>query len=199
MSKFLENIFLTTTAFLVVSCSSTEQEAPTSAELKGGRTVDLTSNNVFAWKKEDVQRGDGNTITGGKRSQFDKKVDSSYGKKDSRVPAYFQKGYNSKKWSGKKDYSKGSYKTDGWGGTKGSRFSQSKSREASRKGAAASGQSFRTNNYRVSGAREAGATPVNRGYTSYDNKKWGYKPPIYTVDEYRQLSVGQTRSLLGKD
>jgi len=183
----------------ISACSSTEtsSEEFTSAELKGGREMSLTQNNPFAWKKDDVQRGDGDVITGGKRSSFDKRVASSYGTKDSS-PKYTSKRYQSKAWVGNKDYSKGSFRTQEWGSNKKSRYAGRASNEAGST-ARAAGQKYKTGQFGSGSARESTKSAVNHTANSYGGKRWGYKPPIYSYDEYRQMTIGQTRSLLGKD
>ncbi len=179
------------------ACSSAQKEEASTTELQSGRNISLNENNIFAWKKEDVSRGENNEITGGKRSQFDKRAQAAFGK-GAKSPDFYKRDYHSKAWTGKKDYSKGSFKTNRWNGGGSSRFSGKNSRESQRS-ANASGKRFRTSNFNTGSAREKSYSAVNHSSSSYDNRRSSFRPTIFSLSEYRQMSLGQSRSLLGKE
>ncbi len=182
---------------LLVACSGSEDAEPSASQFEKGKMIDLNSNNVFAWNPEDVQRGENNEITGGKRSQYDRRANAAFGKNGSSAPAYLSKSYHAKAWTGKKDYSKGSYKTEDWKGGKRSRFSSLTSREAG-KTSRSSGKRFQTNGYRVGAARESQTSGVSSQASHYGSRRYGRKLQIFSQDDNRQMSLEQSRSLLGK-
>lgn len=190
----------------LVSCSSLSSETglEPSTERTGAREIAIDEgggNNPFAFNNEDVQQGDNGSITGGKRSQYDSKMKSAYAQANGTVPAYMQRSYQQKAWAGGKDYSAGSYQTSkNSNAGKKSWFGGRKSNEASQV-ARASGQDFSTGSYRTGSANETGQS-VKTGSNAYTESRnsngWGGIPVILTTDEYRSISMGQTKSLLGR-
>jgi hypothetical protein len=185
----------------LVSCSSSSSTAETDLEPTGGGEVNIKKNNPFAFKNEDVERGDSDSITGGKRSQYDARKQSAYAKANGTLPAYLQKSYQKKAWAGGKDYSTGSYQTGSYGDAgKKSRFGGRKSNESNQI-ANASGQNFSTGSYRTGSANESGRgiQKKSSAYTESRNKNgWGRTPTILSEGEYRSISMGQAKSLLGR-
>ncbi len=190
--------------FGLASCSSSDSETGlTAPEPTGARKVEIGkdgSNNPFAFKKSDVEQGDNGLITGGKRSQFEQRASSAYANANSKAPAYLQKSYNKQTWAGAKDYSTGSYKTSGY--RKSGRKSWFGGRESSqsKKVASAAGKGFGTGSYRTGNATESGRA-VSTGSSAYVDRQardgWR-RVKIIESDEYRSLSMGQAKSLLGR-
>lgn len=184
------------------ACSSAESEvsAPEVAAVKSGGEYSLRQNNPFEWSNEDIKRDDGGNFAGGKRSEYDQKKMASYGK-DRKAPGYFSRDYHSKAWNGSKDYSVGSFQGGesyresekrSWFGGKKSHADGLAARER--------GKSFQTGNYRAGSANETGqmVRVPSSGYV--ESRRSVKRKPLLVIeeDEYRQLSVDQSRSLLGK-
>lgn len=188
----------------LVSCSSSDESGASAEPQESGAKNwgELTdNNNPFVFKKEDVESGEDGVVTSGKRSQFDKRTRSAYAEANSSVPSYLQKDYQKKAWAGGKDYSTGSYKTKGFGGSdKKSWFAGKSSNEAS-KVARASGQNYATGSYRTGSANETGRS-VASGSSNYVERRaadgWGRSPAILTPQDQRKLTMGQAKSLLGR-
>ena len=187
----------------LVSCSSSTQETGLESETQGARMVTIDKdgdNNPFAFKKGDVEQGDSGLITGGKRSQFEQKASSAYADANSNSPAYLRKSYNRKTWAGPKDYSTGSYKTRGFrqSGQK-SRFGDRKATQGN-KVANARGKGFETGSYGT-GSFSEGGRKISTGSSSYVDQQardgWR-RLKIIESDEYRSISMGQAKSLLGR-
>jgi hypothetical protein len=201
MSRILQVSCLAALFVGVVSCSSNQVDT---GEVKGtavetGSEYHLNQKNPFEWSSEDVQKGSGGTFEGGKRSQFDKKGESSYAK-SRKTPGYFSRDFQSAAWNGSKDYSAGSYsggeKTSAAG--KKSWFGWKKNKDAN-KVARAAGQNFRTGNYTTASARESGNIVASPNSSYADSQRIGAKPVIiYSQESYRQMTIDQSRSLLGK-
>ena len=190
----------------LVSCASSSSSdsdaiAGGGAPVKSETTIGKDSN-PFAFKQTDIQQGDDGSITGGKRSQYESKVESAYAKANSSVPAYLQRSYQKTAWSGKKNYSAGSYETSESKNTgKRSWFGGRKSNEANQV-ARASGQDYSTGSFKTGGANESGRS-VRTGSNAYTESRtsdgWGRRPVILNEGEYhRNLSLGQAKSLLGR-
>lgn len=194
---------LLTLPIFLGACSSTESEvqAPELAAQQTGQEYSLRQNNPFEWSNDDIQRDDGGNFAGGKRSEYDQKKVASYGK-DRKAPGYFSRDYHSKAWNGSKDYSAGSYQG-------GKSYSESNKRswfggKKSRAGdqvAQGTHQSYRTGSYGTGSATETGQSArvaPNSGYLK--SRQSVKRKPLLIIeqDEYRQLSVDQSRSLLGK-
>lgn len=187
----------------LVSCSSSSPETGLAPEPSGAKQVDISkdgSNNPFAFSKEDIQRGDDGSITGGRRSQFELKADSAYARANADKAAYLQRSYNKETWSGSRRYSTGSYQTKANANSqRKSWFGGRKSRDAGRV-ARASGSGYQTGSYRTGSANENGRTRAT-GSSAYVDEQvedgWR-KIRILDSKEYRSLSLGQARSLLGR-
>ncbi len=193
------------TATGLISCSSSDPEVVDfTPESTGGRNIQIGEdggNNPFAFKQEDIQQGDDGTITGGKRSQFDSRLESAYAKANSSVPAYMERSYQKAAWSGGKDYGTGSYETaESKNSGKRSWFGGRKSKEANQV-AKAAGRNYGTGSYRTGSANETGRS-VKTGSNAYAKSRagngWARKPVILTEDQYRSISMGQAKSLLGR-
>ena len=191
--------------FGLAACSSTSTESADTGEVKGtavesGGSYHLNQKNPFEWSADDVKRGENGNFEGGKRSQFDSRSQASFGK-DRKAPGYLSRDYHAAKWNGNKNYSAGSYNAGSKESSqaKKSWFGWNKNRD-SNKVARASGQNYRTGSYTTGSARESGnivASPSN-AYTD-EKQRIGSKPLIiYSQKSYRQMSLDQSRSLLGK-
>jgi hypothetical protein len=187
----------------LVSCSSSDPESGLIPEPTGANQVEIGkdgSNNPFAFKKEDIQQGDNGSITGGKRSQYEERADSAYARANADAPAYLQKSFHRKAWSGSQDYSTGSYRTgsNSQAETK-SRFANRKS-NSSNKVARAAGQAFGTGSYGTGRANENGNTVTtgSSGYVDEQARDGWRKVPILEGDEYRSISMGRAKRLLGR-
>ena len=184
------------------ACSSQKVDT---GEVKGtaqesGGEYNLNQKNPFEWSADDVKRGEDGSFQGGKRSRYDARSAAAYSK-DRKVPGYFSRDYQTSAWSGDKSYNTGSYRESSKASREGKRswFGWNKSRE-SNKVARASGKDFRTGSYQVGAARESGntvATPSS-AYTD-ERQRIGAKPMIiFSQQSYRQMTVDQSRGLLGK-
>lgn len=200
MQRFLSLAILTAG---LVSCSNSDSESGLTPEPTGARQVEIGrdgSNNPFAFNKEDIQRGDDGSITGGKRSQYDSLADSAYARANADAPAYLQKSYHKEAWAGGKDYSTGSYKTgaNSNAGTT-SRFAGRQS-DSSNKVARAGGQTFGTGSYGTGRANENGRTMATgtSGYVDEQARDGWRKVKILEGNEYRSISMGQAKRLLGR-
>lgn len=198
----LRALLLIATAAGLVSCSSSDQgEASVEPERTGANKMDISSgNNPFAFKKEDVNRGaDG--VVSGKRSMYDKKAESAYAAANSKTPSYLKKSYQKTAWRGGKNYSTGSFATSSYGESdKSSRFAGQSSRESTRV-SRSSGVDYSTGSYRTGSANEAGRSIVKEtnAYTERQTADgWGRSAPILSETEYRKMSMGQAKSLLGR-
>ncbi|MDA7531420.1 hypothetical protein OAF51_03180 [Akkermansiaceae bacterium] len=187
----------------LVSCSSSTKDTGLESMDQGARMVTIDkegNNNPFAFKKSDVEQGDSGLITGGKRSQFEQRAGAAYADANSQAPAYLKKSYNRKTWAGPKDYSTGSYKTSGF------RKSDQKSGFGNRKAsqgnivASAGEKGFGTGSYRTGSSSESGRK-ISTGSSSYVDQQardgWR-RLKIIESDEYRSISMGQAKSLLGR-
>ncbi|YCM44878.1 hypothetical protein V2O64_02450 [Verrucomicrobiaceae bacterium 227] len=159
------------------------------------------NNNPFSFKKEDVESSSDGVVTSGKMSQFNERTKSAYAESNSKVPSYLQKDYQKKAWAGGKDYSTGSYKTEGFGESeKKSWFAGKSSNEAS-KVSRASGQNYATGSFQTGSANETGRS-VTTGRNAYAHNRaadgWGRSPDILTPQDQRKLTMGQAKSLLGR-
>jgi len=185
----------------LVSCSSSPNESGIDPEPSGANQVKISEgNNPFAFSKEDVQTGGDGRVTGGKRSQFEMKAESAYAKANAETPKYFQKSYQQQAWSGSRDYRTGSYQTASNSNSKRkSWFGRRKSSSAG-KVAGVSGQGYDTGSYRTGQSNESGRTQAtgSSGYVDEQRRDGWRKIQILENKEYREISMGQARSLLGR-
>lgn len=200
--KSLMLILFGLAAFFLGACSSNKKS---SNELypQGARVLDESGIGKKYSALKDVQIDEDGTITGGKRSQFDRASRGSRSHKNYKTPDYLTKNYNQKQWNGSKDYATGSYQ-----GTSQARERNQNSRFQGNQANVAGQQAwldnkqYSTGSYQTAGARESQQTAVQGGENAQvaERKKvWGWTPKIYSADEYRDMSISQTRSLLGKD
>ncbi len=188
----------------LVSCSSSSEETGLTPEPSGARKIDISEsggNNPFSYKDEEVQRGEDGTIAGGRRSRYSTKMESAYAKANSEVPSYMQSSYQKAAWSGGKNYGTGSYQTSrSEKEEKRSWFGGRKSKENT-KVARASGRDFSTGSFQTGSANEGGRS-VRKKNSSYVESRsgnaWAGKPVILSEGEYRSISMGQAKSLLGR-
>ena len=189
----------------LVSCSSSSSdESGLTPEREGARQIQIGedgSNNPFAFKKEDIQQGDNGSITGGKRSQYSTELESAYAKVNREVPSYLQSSYQKTAWSGGKNYGTGSYETSAsQQAQKKSWFGGRKSQEAQRV-ARASGRDFSTGSFRAGSASESGQSAPTKKSAYAESRAgnaWARKPVILSEGEYRSISRGQAKTLLGR-
>ncbi|MGJ8697244.1 MAG: hypothetical protein ACSHYF_13080 [Verrucomicrobiaceae bacterium] len=184
----------------LVSCSSTKTEESPAPVAKSGGEYHLNEKNPFEWSASDVMQGKDGTFEGGKRSHFENQAASSFNRKRD-TPSYFSREYHSKKWNGSKDYSTGSYQVNQTPTETGKRswFGGKKS-SSSGKSATGVDQSYATGSYRTGTARETGSYIQKKDdpYTAYRQKTGARPIAIFSKKSYRNLSVNQSRSLLGK-
>lgn len=171
------------------------------AEIQSGGETSLRENNPFEWSNEDIQRDESGNFAGGKRSAYDQKKIASYGK-SRKVPGYLTRDYHSKAWNGSKDYSTGSYQdSTSFQGTQKKSWIEGEKSSADQKMARGSKTNYQAGDYRTGSAGESGQG-VSVPESGYLNSRRSVKrKPLLMIekDEYRQLSVGQSRSLLGKE
>ena len=194
--------------FFLASCSAmrevsrgsaAEGKANSESSAEKGTAQGKSRGNMFQWKDSDVQRGDDGSITGGRRSSYDQKRQASLGRKGSQAN-YMDKDYVAKRWQGNKDFSKGSYSTKSYAES-GKRSSATGERSRfSKKRASADGNTFATKAFSASSAREGGRNAITTPTSQFHGKKSGMLLPIFSKDQdFRNLSVDQTRNWLGRD
>jgi|TARA_B110000914_G_scaffold2226_1_gene1927 hypothetical protein len=188
----------------LISCSSSWSDSGLEPASQGATVTEIDKkggNNPFAFKNEDIEKGDNGSITGGKRSMYDSKSESAYAKANGSLPEYLQRSYQKKAWAGGKNYSAGSYQTGTYGQSdKKSWFGGKKSNEVNQV-ARGFGQDFSTGSYRTGVANETGRGVVtgSNAYVEGRNRDgWGRIPTILSESEHRRLSMGQAKSLLGR-
>ncbi|MGE9268704.1 MAG: hypothetical protein ACQKBY_11455 [Verrucomicrobiales bacterium] len=197
--NLLRGLLVFATAFLV-SCAGGDKEME---ELipEGARTVDLNSSDKYNWMK-DVQMGKDGSITGGKRSMYDNAGSAGY-RGRVKTPEYLKKDYYQKEWNGSKNYAAGSYD-----GKMGARESGTNSRfggqqaHGSGQEAWMAGKNYAAGTYQTGNARERSRDEVERSgvaVVEHRERVWGWNPTIYSKDEYRKMTMQETRSLLGKE
>lgn len=195
---------LSAVALGLVSCSTSSSESGLDAGPDGANVTEIDKkgkNNPFAFKNEDVEKGDNGAITGGKRSMYDAKAESAYAKANGDLPNYLQRSYQKKAWAGGKNYSTGSYQTGSYGQSgKKSWFGGRKSNESDQI-ANASGRNYSTGSYGTGSANESGRS-VRTGSNPYVDSRnsdgWGRVPTIIDEADHRRMSMGQAKSLLGR-
>lgn len=155
----------------------------------------------YAIGKDDVERGEDGTFKGGKRSQFEGKKNVSFGG-GLGTASYRKKEYNGKRWSGNT-----AAQTNMYGGnTDGSRFQtssrfQGTSAAHSGRRSRFDGSSAATSRFKTGSANEASRRSIEKpSDAKTDFRRRVYpEPPIMTEEEYRKMTVEQTRSILGRD
>ncbi len=134
-----------------------------------------------------------------KRSSFESKGQDPNFTKDYKKTEYKTGDYAKKSWWGNKDYDSKQYA----GNTDGNRFQ--KSSDLQGKGARESGNaakipdSYKTDTYATSAAREANSNPIAKpSNDGIENRRNGFpQPEIVDWKEQRSLSVDQSKGILG--
>lgn len=187
------------------ACSPTETKLPASevAAVKSGGEYNLRQNNPYEWSSDDVQGGADGTFAGGKRSQYDQRKMSSYAK-SRKMPDFYSREFHSKNWNGSKDYSAGSYQVSKTANESGKRswFGGKKSGHSG-SSAYGVGKAYDSRSYRTASVHEAGQASARTGTDAsgyVESRRAVKRKPLLVMsqDQYRQMSVDQSRSLLGK-
>ena len=181
------------------SCGTKEREGDEVINGKA-RIIDLQSSDKYNWRRN-VEVGEDGTIMGGKRSQYDDASSNQF-RKNYKTPDYLKKGYATKKWQGQRDFSAGSFegRTVAREGGQASRWADSASRESTLR-SRADGNSYATERFQTGSAREGGFEAVTRtpnAEAAYRQRTWGEKWEIFTPEGYRDMTVAETRGLLGR-
>jgi hypothetical protein len=187
------------TAGGLVSCSSSTSKTGVDPEPAGADKVTISEgNNPFAFSQKDIQQGDDGRITGGKRSQFELKSEAAYAR--ANATAHLQRSYQKQDWVGVRDYSTGSYQTESYGDSeRKSWFGGRKSRDADQV-ANLGGRDYSTGSYRTGQAAESGQVRAtgSSAYVDEQARDGWRRIPILENKEYRSLTLGQAKSLLGR-
>lgn len=180
---------------LLVSCASETKPQETAAPAHTSLSDRLNQSSGF---KQDAS---GNWVpTNTKRSSFDGNAQTYDSKKTYKKESYKTGDYAKKSWWGSKEYQRQSYT----GNTNGSRFQTTSqlqgqgAREATT--TAKIPDSYQTENYQTSSAREAGnpaiAKPTN---AAIDNRQKVFlHPEIIDWREQRRLSMEESKGILGR-
>lgn len=148
-----------------------------------------------------TQDADGNWLPKtDKRSSFENQAQSAYFQGDYAKKTYQTTDYSKKSWWGNKNYGSQKYS----GNTDGSRFQKSSRHDGA--GAPETGKStglsnaYQTNDYRTGAAREAGKKGIKKSSDAEtDVRRRVYPAPeIIDYQQQRSLSLGQSKSLLGR-
>jgi len=147
------------------------------------------------------QDSEGNwKASGNKRSSFESIGATPYFKGDYQKDTYKTGEYAKKSWWGNKDYGRKSYD----GNTDGSRFMTSSALDGKNAGEAGTAAkipgNYQTNDFATNDAREAGTRNVSKpSDAETDVRRRVFKQPdIIDWREQRQLSVEQSKGLLGR-
>lgn len=148
-----------------------------------------------------TQDADGNWLPQtDKRSSFENQGQSAYFQGDYAKKPYETTDYSKKSWWGNKNYGSQKYS----GNTDGSRFQTTSRHDGT--GALETGKSaglanaYQTNDYRIGAAREAGTKGIEKSSDAEtDIRRRVYPAPeIIDYQQQRSLSLGQSKSLLGR-
>jgi hypothetical protein len=179
-------------ALTQISCTS-ESEPP--AEPRKSLVQRLDENNGY---KQDAE---GNwTAKSDKRSEFESKGDAPYFQGETEKKTFKTTEYTKKSWWGNKEYKARQYA----GNTDGRRFQTTSRLDG--KGAPEAGKSagmdnsYQTGDYATGNAREAGTKGIAKPSDSVTDKRRQVYPAPEIIDwqEQRSLSIGQSKSLLGR-
>ncbi|MEN9534844.1 MAG: hypothetical protein RIR37_117 [Verrucomicrobiota bacterium] len=147
------------------------------------------------------QDSEGNwKIKGNKRSSFESQGASPYFKGEYQKEGYKTGEYATKSWWGNKDYGRKNYD----GNTDGSRFMTSSALDGKKAGEADTAAkipgNYQTNDFATGAANEAGTQSVSKPTdTETDVRRRVFQQPdIIDWREQRQLSVEQSKGLLGR-
>lgn len=184
------------TIALLASCGSGSDKKQASPPPKKESLKDIFASSGSKDPNSFKQGADGKLeYQNGKRSQFENKGEASVGGKTYQTSAYRTGDYEKKSWWGNKDYGSKAYA----GSTDGSRF-QTKSR-LDGQGAPEAGNQARipdaydTGTYTTGNAREAGNVSRDDAVQAREENRT-YAP--YQWDKARDISVDQSRSMLGR-
>lgn len=155
----------------------------------------------FAFDSRSLRRDKKGNFTGPVRSQYDKKRNVSFGGGIGKA-VYRAGDYESAKWEGSRKVPTGSYR----GSDHQSRFQKKPGVPMTSPAHLASKSRFesqrkKTGSFATAGAREDGATSVDKLVDRHTDFRRGVfpEPTIISDDEYNRRSVEQTRNLLGRD
>lgn len=188
--------------FFLGACSSNKK---VSNELhpQGARVLDESGIGKKYSALKDIQVDEDGAITGGKRSMYDQASKLGGYRKEYKTPDYLTKNFDQKEWNGSKNYSTGSYQGNSQARETGknSRFQGDQANIAGQQSWLGN-EKYNTGSYQTAGAREGQQAAIQGGenaQVAQREKVWGWNPKIYSADEYREMTISQTRSLLGKD
>ena len=186
---------LVSAVFAFASCASVQ----TVTQSKARSGLDQYNNGY------DMQKGEHGMMRSGsdKVSEYNRKA-TDIGSKDFSGKNYNKENYRKQRWGGNKGYNAKQY----GGKTDASRFkhsphyvNQNARAQANGKYSTANQSGFKTGNYaaRSSRANEGRSNAVKKGSSGYvtsRNKK--EQPLIMSKDDYNELSVSDTKRMLGK-
>lgn len=150
------------------------------------------------------QDAEGNWVpVNDKRSALDGKVSSYFQEKDAKVRKDYKTGdFATESWNGSKDYKTRNYETkqDGQRFAKDSKFNgQNASESGSSNSREGTQNSYQTNNYATSGAREQNSKFATRNDAAVQNRRETFEQPdVMEWRAYREMSVEQSKSMLGR-
>ena len=183
-------------AVMLVSCGKDKEGPDRGAMGVGSRQKTLDD---FKYNNSDIERTDDGLYTGGKRSQYDREASVAFGG-DFRKSNYRTATFQSGGWAGVGNAARPGYR----GKIDGSRYKTASAydglaRQSGQRSVydrPASGHST----YRTASATETSRTH-RTGADPYTSTRRDNTPPptIWTREEYEQLSIEHTRSLLGRD
>lgn len=181
--------------FAFASCAS-EQTVTQSKKVRSG--LDRYNNGY------EVEKGEHGMMQSGsdKKSAYDNKR-SNIGARDFSGKDYNKESYRKERWGGNKDYAAQQY----GGNTDGSQFKHSPhyvnrnaSAQANGQYATANQSRFNAGKFSTGRANEGRSTAVQTGSSGYvtSRSNSASEPLIMSRDDYNQLGVQQTNSMLGR-
>ncbi len=187
-------------SWLVIGCANkTEDNASSQASAQASVPTSLSERlSESGGFKQDAN---GNWVPkSNKRSSFELERDNPHFKGKIEKQVYKTGDYEKKSWWGKKAYQAGEYKGD----TDGSRFKT----QAKQNGMAAPygdkkvdiGDPYKTETLDYQSARESDKDPIGKSRNDYaeSRKRKFDQPSVIDWKEQRELSVEQSRSILGR-
>lgn len=195
-------LLLPAAVMLAVSCASDQKPSapPAAAEVAATKPLSQRLNESNGYEVD----ADGNWVPrNNKRSSFENQGSSPYfqGSNPNQKKEYKTGDYSKKSWWGNKDYGRKPYQ----GETDGSRFQQSSrlngmgAREAGK--AARGTDPYETGTYATTAAREADTRDIAKpsdAETDFRRRTSNMQPEIIDWREQRDLSVEQSRGILGR-
>jgi hypothetical protein len=183
---------------LLVSCSSdSDSSSSGSAPTPARRSLSQRLDESNGYKQD----SEGNWIPqSDKRSSFEMNRESAYFKGDYAKKQYKTQDFAKKSWWGDTKYESKQYEgnTDGSRFQTTSKFQQQGAREANT--AADIPDAYKTGNYATSTAREAGSKRLGKSSDAETDvrRRVFPQPEIYDWREQRNLSVSETKGILGR-